>query len=63
VDEASRAPQEAPERLKDSHGTFYRWTQAGKSIAYGSSGELRIDGCDLGVFVTSFKASHHLEGS
>ena len=39
---------EAPERLKDAHGAFYRWTQAGESIAYGSGGELRIGDVTLG---------------
>ena len=63
VDETYRVLPEAPERLKDSHGGFYRWTQAGESIAYGSGGELRVGRCDLGVFVTSSKASRHLEGS
>ena len=63
VDEANRVLTEAPEKLKDSHGAFYRWTQAGESIAYGSGGELRVGGCDLGVFVISSKASRHLEGS
>ena len=63
VDEANRVLTEAPERLKDSHRAFYRCTQAGESIAYGSGGELRVGGCDLGVFVTSSKTSRHLEGS
>jgi hypothetical protein len=54
---------EAPERLKESHRAFYHWTQAGEYIACGSSGELRVGRCDLGVFVTSSKVSRHLEGS
>ena len=36
---------------------------SGESIAYGSSGELRVGICDLGVFVISSKVSRHLEGS
>jgi hypothetical protein len=63
VDEANRVLAEVPERLKDSHGAFYRWTQAGESIAYGSGGELRFGRRDLGVFVNSSKASRHLERS
>ena len=63
VNEANWVLTEAPERLKESHRAFYRWTQAGESIAYGSSGELRVGRCDLGVFVTSSKVSRHLEGS
>ena len=63
VDEANRALTEAPERLKDSHRAFYRCTQAGESIAYGSGGELRVGRDDLRVFVTSSKVSRHLEGS
>jgi hypothetical protein len=61
VNEANRVLTEAPERLKESHRAFYRWTQAGESIAYGSSGELRISRCDLGVFFTSPKVSRHLD--
>jgi hypothetical protein len=63
VDEANRALTEAPERLKNSHRAFYRCTQAGESIAYGSGGELRVGRDDLRVFVTSSKVSRHLEGS
>jgi len=63
VDEANRVLTEAPERLKDSHRAFYRRTQAGEPIAYGSGGELRVGRCDLGVFVASSKVSRHLEGS
>ena len=63
VDEANRVLTEAPERLKDSHRAFYRCTQAGESIAYGSGGELRVGRDDLRVFVTSSKVSRHLEGS
>ena len=63
VHEANRVLTETPERLKESHRAFYRWTQAAESIAYGSSGELRVSRCDLGVFVTSSKVSRHLEGS
>ena len=63
VHEANRVLTETPERLKESHRAFYRWTQAGESIAYRSSGELRVGRCDLGVFVTSSKVSCHLEGS
>ena len=63
VNEANWVLTEAPERLKESHRAFYRWTQAGESIAYRSSGELRVGRCDLGVFVTSSKVSSHLEGS
>ncbi len=63
VSEANRVLTEAPERLKDSHRAFYRWTQAEESVAYGSGGELRFGRCDLGVFVTSSKVSRHLEGS
>ena len=45
VHEANRVLPEAPERLKESHRAFYRWTQAGESMAYGSSGD-RILGSD-----------------